>query len=131
MSLPSSAGSALAAQVKEISAQDPHLCLQCGTCSGNCTGREFMDFLPRLVIRLIQLGDARALECRSIWVCSTCLLCTVRCPRGIDVARLMEALRVINLRRGREALAASEVPAELLERVPQMGLVGGLRKLSA
>lgn len=90
-----------------------------------------MDFLPRLVIRLIQLGDARALECRSIWVCSTCLLCTVRCPRGIDVARLMEALRVINLRRGREALAASEVPAELLERVPQMGLVGGLRKLSA
>lgn len=121
----------LIGRVKEISGQDPYLCMQCGTCSGNCSGREFMDFLPRQVVRMVQLGDARALRCRSIWICSTCLLCTVRCPRGIDVARMMEALRVINLRRGREALPVAKIPAGLLGQVPQMALVGGLRKLSA
>ncbi|HHW44204.1 MAG TPA: heterodisulfide reductase [Desulfotomaculum sp.] len=118
-------------RIKEISGQNPHLCMQCGTCSAGCTGREAMDFLPRQIMRLIQLGNARALHCRAIWVCSTCLICTARCPRGIDLARLMEALRVINQRQGREVLPVEKIPAELLTRVPQMALIGGMRRLSA
>ncbi len=118
-------------RIKEISGQDPYLCMQCGTCSAGCTGREVMELLPRQVMRLIQLGSAQALHCRSIWVCSTCLLCTARCPRGIDLARLMEALRVINLRSGGEVLVAEKIPVELLTRVPQMALTSGFRKLSA
>ncbi|MCL6635339.1 MAG: 4Fe-4S dicluster domain-containing protein [Peptococcaceae bacterium] len=118
-------------RIREISGQNLFLCMQCGTCSAGCTGREVMEMLPRQIVRLLQLGDARALNCRSIWVCSTCLLCTARCPRGIDLARLMEALRVINLHSGGEVLVAEKIPVELLTRVPQMALTSGFRKLSA
>ncbi|RKO67097.1 4Fe-4S dicluster domain-containing protein [Desulfofundulus salinus] len=121
----------LVERIKEISGQNPNLCMQCGTCSAGCTGREFMDFLPRQVMRMIQLGNAKALNFKSIWICSTCLICTARCPRGIDIARLMEALRVINLRQGREVLVAEKIPLELLTQVPQMALTSGFRKLSA
>lgn len=117
--------------VQEISGQNPYLCMQCGTCSASCAGRESMECLPRQVIRLIQLGNEQALNLNSIWSCSSCLVCTARCPRGLDIARLMEALRVINLRRGNEVLVAEKVLPELLTEAPQMALTSGFRKLSA
>lgn len=117
-------------RIKEISGQNPYLCMQCGTCSASCTGRESMDFLPRQIIRMVQLGSAKALDNDSVWVCSTCLICTARCPRGVDVARLMEALRVLNQRQGREVFIVEKIPAELLAQVPQMALTSSFRKLS-
>lgn len=118
-------------RIKDISGQNPGLCMQCGTCSASCTGRKVMDYLPRRVTRMIQMGKAEVLDCKSIWTCSTCLICTARCPRGIDIARLMEALRVINLRLGKEVLDAKKVQPELLAQVPQMALVSGFRKMSS
>lgn len=131
MDLSSKISRDLIERIKEISGQNANLCMQCGTCSASCTGREVMDFSPRQVMRMIQLGNTYALNLKSIWVCSTCLICTARCPRGIDIARLMEALRVINLRQGREVLVAEKIPLELLTEVPQMALTSGFRKLSA
>ncbi|MDQ0287856.1 heterodisulfide reductase subunit C [Desulfofundulus luciae] len=131
MDLSSKTSRDLIERIKEISGQNANLCMQCGTCSASCTGREVMDFPPRQVMRMIQLGNTNALNLKSIWVCSTCLICTARCPRGIDIARLMEALRVINLRQGREVLVAEKIPLELLTEVPQMALTSGFRKLSA
>ncbi|AEG15084.1 4Fe-4S dicluster domain-containing protein [Desulfofundulus sp. TPOSR] len=131
MDLSSKISRDLIERIKEISGQNANLCMQCGTCSASCTGREVMDFPPRQVMRMIQLGNTKALNLKSIWVCSTCLICTARCPRGIDIARLMEALRVINLRQGREVLVAEKIPLELLTEVPQMALTSGFRKLSA
>ncbi|WP_041570858.1 4Fe-4S dicluster domain-containing protein [Candidatus Desulforudis audaxviator] len=118
-------------QVKEISGQNPFLCMQCGLCSAGCTGRGIMDMLPRQVMRLIQFGNAQVLDNRSIWMCTTCLTCTARCPRGIDIARVMEALRTINLRRGDGVLAPEDLAAEFLAEIPQMALTSAFRKLSA
>ncbi len=118
-------------KVKEISEQNPFLCMQCGLCSASCTGKGIMDLLPRQVIRLIQLSNEKVLENRSIWMCTTCLTCTARCPRGIDIARVMEALRAINLRKGNDVLAPEDLSAELLAEIPQMALTSGFRKLSA
>lgn len=121
----------LTSRVREISEQNPYLCMQCGTCSAGCTGRGMMEDLPRQVMRMLQLGKDNVLESPSIWMCTTCLTCTARCPRGIDIARVMEALRVINLRKGNEVLVLEEIPLELLTEVPQMALTSGFRKLSA
>lgn len=121
----------VAGRIREISGQNPLLCMQCGTCSASCTGLGKMDLLPRQILRKIQLGDPGVLQCRSIWVCTACLTCTARCPRGIDIARLMEALRAINLRKGNEVLVLEKIPPELIKEVPQMALTGGFRKLSA
>ncbi len=118
-------------KIKEISEQNPNLCMQCGTCSASCTGIGAMEELPRQVMRLLQLGKDKVLESPSIWMCTTCLTCTARCPRGIDIARVMEALRVVNLRQGNEVLVLEDIPLELLTEVPQMALTSGFRKLSA
>ncbi|MBE0466695.1 MAG: 4Fe-4S dicluster domain-containing protein [Candidatus Desulforudis sp.] len=118
-------------KVREISEQNPFLCMQCGLCSASCTVRGVMDLLPRQVMRLIQLGNDKVLENRSIWMCTTCLTCTARCPRGIDIARVMEALRAINLRKGQDILAPEDISGELLAEIPQMALTSGFRKLSA
>lgn len=121
----------LVGKVREISEQNPYLCMQCGTCSASCTGMGMMEELPRQVMRMLQLGMGKVLESPSIWMCTTCLTCTARCPRGIDIARVMEALRVINLRKGNEVLSPEKIPPELLTEVPQMALTSGFRKLSA
>lgn len=118
-------------KVREISAQNPFLCMQCGLCSASCTGKGTMDILPRQVMRLLQFGHEQVLDNRSIWVCTTCLTCTARCPRGIDVARVMEALRAINQRRGGGVLVPEDLGAEVLNEVPQMALTSAFRKLSA
>lgn len=84
-----------------------------------------MDLLPNQVIRLVQLGDESVLAAQAPWVCASCLACTVRCPKGVDVARVLEALRQLVLRRGIK-------PAEIhLDRAfPQIALVGAYRKLT-
>lgn len=77
------------------------LCYQCGKCTAGCPAALDMDYGPRQVIRLLQLGLAEeALRAGSIWICATCNTCSSRCPRGVDIAALMDALRRQALARG-------------------------------
>jgi heterodisulfide reductase subunit C len=69
-------------------------CMQCGTCSGTCPVAGFMDFTPRRLIALINAGlKDKVLASNTFWYCASCYHCTVRCPRGIDIAELMYALK--------------------------------------
>ncbi|MEK7676373.1 MAG: 4Fe-4S dicluster domain-containing protein [Verrucomicrobiota bacterium] len=69
-------------------------CMQCGTCSGTCPVAGFMDHTPRRLIAMIN-ADLRdpVLASNTFWYCASCYQCTVRCPRGIDIAELMYALK--------------------------------------
>jgi len=87
-----------------------------------------MDLLPSQVIRLAQLGMEEVLESNTIWICASCLTCVTRCPKEVDLPRLMEALRQIALRRGAAELDLNALPPELLREVPQLAIVGGFRK---
>lgn len=109
----------------EISGQNVFACYQCGKCSAGCLFAEHMDVLPNQVIRLLQLGDEGVLAARAPWVCAACLACSVRCPKGVDVARIMEALRQLALRRG-----IIPVQLKLDREFPQIALVGALRKVT-
>jgi heterodisulfide reductase subunit C len=61
-----------------------------------------MDFLPHQVLRLLQLGKKdKVLGCRTIWLCASCQTCTTRCPKQVDLARVMDALRELALKEGR------------------------------
>jgi heterodisulfide reductase subunit C len=115
-------------QVEEISGQDLLACNQCGKCSAGCPVVAAMDLLPSQVIRMAQLGMEDVLECNTIWICASCLTCVTRCPKGVDLPRLMEALRQIALRQGVAKLDLSALPPELMKEVPQLAIVGGFRK---
>jgi heterodisulfide reductase subunit C len=115
-------------QVEEISGQDLLSCNQCGKCSAGCPVVAAMDLLPSQVIRMAQLGMEDVLESNTIWICASCLTCATRCPKGVDLPRLMEALRQIALRQGVAKLDLSALPPELLKEVPQLAIVGGFRK---
>ena len=53
-----------------------------------------MDNGPHQLIRLIQAGHfERALRSESIWLCVSCLTCTTRCPKSVDPAGVIDALR--------------------------------------
>ncbi len=91
-----------------------------------------MDLLPRQVIRHVQLGLAEDLEdSETPWLCASCYTCSVRCPRGIDIARVMEAVRLLSLRKNVDHVDVSRFPPERLGELPQIALVSGFRKLTS
>lgn len=76
-------------------------CMQCGICAGSCPVSHEMDHTPRQLVRMIQLGlKKEVLSSNTIWICTTCFSCSVRCPRGIYPTELMETLRPIALKEG-------------------------------
>jgi heterodisulfide reductase subunit D len=69
-------------------------CIQCGTCSASCPTAYAMDYTPRQLWKLIQLGlKDEVVNSRTFWLCTTCKACTVRCPRGIDLTQTMLMLK--------------------------------------
>lgn len=119
------------ARVEELSGENIDLCFQCGACSSGCPLAQEMDLLPSTVIRYAQLGIEEVLDSKTIWVCSTCFNCEVRCPRGIDIANVMEALRQMVLRKKYDRVRLDELTPEQLRELPQVAIISNQRKLSA
>jgi heterodisulfide reductase subunit C len=123
--------SELLQQVKDLSEQNLQACYQCGKCAAGCPSIEAMDILPSQVIRLVQLGQVeKAMSSKAVWLCAACHTCKVRCPRGVDLARIMEALRQIVLRENVNYVNPNEIPDEELENLPQIALISNFRKLT-
>ena len=88
-------------RVLHLAGEELNRCIQCGTCSASCPDAHLMDKSPRKLIALVRMGmKDEALCSRSIWLCTSCLLCTVRCPRGIRPKALMSALKQISEEEG-------------------------------
>jgi heterodisulfide reductase subunit C len=85
---------AFARQLKKQTGEDVFRCFQCLKCSTGCPLAHAMDILPHQLIKAMQLGlKEEAISSSTIWVCASCLTCSVRCPNKIDIARLMDGLR--------------------------------------
>lgn len=69
-------------------------CQQCGACSGSCPTAYLMDHGPREVIAAFRAGMIdEILKGNTIWLCTSCYSCTVRCPAGIKITDLMYELK--------------------------------------
>jgi heterodisulfide reductase subunit C len=69
-------------------------CIQCGTCTASCPSAAHMDITPRQMWRMANLGlEDEVLNSRTIWLCTICYQCQVRCPRGIPLTETITRLK--------------------------------------
>ena len=93
--------SPLAASVLSESGQDVNLCYQCMKCAAGCPISYEMDYKPAELIHAIRLGmDDLVLNSKTMWLCSACETCTTRCPQDVDVAKVMDAVKITARRKG-------------------------------
>jgi len=90
-----------AAEVSRLSGTNVESCYACGKCSAGCPLSSAMDYQPHQILRMVQLGlRDEVLSARAIWLCASCITCTVRCPREVKLAQVMDALRSLSRRTG-------------------------------
>lgn len=82
-------------QVEAISGQSILACYQCGECTAGCPVAYTADLMPNQVTRMVQLGQRDVLSSSMIWLCVGCETCATRCPKGVELSRVMDALREI------------------------------------
>jgi len=93
--------SRLAEEVLLESGQNVNLCYQCSKCGAGCPVSYAMDYSPAQLMHAIRLGlDDIVLGSRTIWLCASCETCTTRCPQDVEVAKVMDATKIIAVRRG-------------------------------
>jgi heterodisulfide reductase subunit C len=93
--------SQLAEAVLSESGQNVNLCYQCRKCAAGCPVSYAMDYKPAQLIHAIRLGmDDLVLNSKTMWLCASCETCTTRCPQEVDVAKVMDAVKIVALRKG-------------------------------
>ena len=93
--------SELAEAVLRESGQNVNLCYQCRKCAAGCPISYAMDYKPAQLIHAIRLGlDDLVLNSKTMWLCASCETCTTRCPQEVDVAKVMDAVKIVALRKG-------------------------------
>ena len=119
-------------KVEEISGQNLLACYQCGKCSAGCPAVSDMDILPNQIIRFAQLGlKEELLQSKSIWICASCYTCNSRCPKGINIAEVIEAVRQILLRKRQDHIDTSKLSDKEKEEIPPIALISNLRKFTS
>jgi heterodisulfide reductase subunit C len=117
--------------VESISEQNLFACYQCGNCTAGCPVSFAMDLGPHQVIRFTLLGlEPEVLASNTPWICASCLQCTSRCPKGLDIARIMEAVRTVVLRKKErlDHINIEDLTDEIIDRTPQIAFISGFRK---
>ena len=117
-------------QVLRMSGVDPLKCMRCGKCSGTCPSYDEMEYHPHEFVYMVEKGQiSRLMASDSIYKCLSCMACVERCPRGVEPGKLVEAIRLLAVRRqGANHLKPDEIPALLDEDLPQQAIVTAFRK---
>lgn len=88
-------------EVLRLAGEEVLTCIQCGTCSASCPTANLMSPSIRKLIKLCLEGKKEeALHNDTLGLCTSCLLCTVRCPRGIRPKAVVSALKDLAEREG-------------------------------
>ncbi len=105
-------------------------CMRCGKCSGTCPSYDEMEYHPHQFVYMVEKGDIETLmNSKSIYKCLTCFACVERCPRNVEPAKVVEAVRLAAIRKqGNNHLIADNIPEMLDEDLPQQAIVTAFRK---
>ena len=119
-------------QILRMSGVNPLKCMRCGKCSGTCPSYDEMEYHPHQFVYMVETGDIEPLmKSESLYKCLTCFACVDRCPRNVEPAKLVEAVRLAVIRQqGQNRLKPDDIPAQVDEDTPQQLLMSALRKYS-
>ena len=122
----------LKAELLRISGVNPKKCMKCGKCSATCPSYDEMEYHPHQFVYMVEKGDIEKLKkSDSFYKCLSCFACIERCPRGVEPAKLVEAVRLLVIReQGANHLKPEQIAAMLDEDLPQQAIVTALRKYS-
>ncbi len=117
-------------EITRISGVNPKKCMRCGKCSATCPAYDEMEYHPHQFVYMVENGDIEPLmSSQSIYRCLSCFACIERCPRGVEPAKLVEAVRLSVIRQqGANHLTANDIPVLLDEDMPQQAIVSAFRK---
>lgn len=118
--------------VLRISGVNPKKCMKCGKCSGTCPAYDEMEYHPHEFVSMVDKGELQPLlDSQSLYKCLSCFACTQRCPRDVEPAKLIEAMRLMVIRgQGSNYMKCDEIPVLLDEELPQQAIVSAMRKYS-
>lgn len=69
------------------------MCMQCGVCSGSCPFGPHWQHPPQEIFMMIRAGKRdEVLASDSMWMCTSCYSCIVRCPRKLPITHIMHGL---------------------------------------
>ncbi len=69
------------------------MCMQCGVCSGSCPFGPHWAHPPQEIFMMIRAGKREELlTSDSMWMCTSCYNCLVRCPRKLPITLIMHGL---------------------------------------
>lgn len=117
-------------QILRTSGVNPLKCMRCGKCSGTCPAYDEMEYHPHEFVYMVERGDIEPLlKSESLYKCLTCFACVDRCPRDVEPAKLVEAVRLMVIRQqGKNHLKPDQIPEMLDDELPQQAIVSALRK---
>ena len=117
-------------QLLRMSGVNPLKCMKCGKCSATCPAYDEMEYHPHQFVGMVETGDIEPLlNSDSLYKCLSCFACVDRCPRGVEPAKVVEAVRLTAIRRqGANRMTANDVPAKIDADTPQQLLVSAFRK---
>jgi len=113
-----------------LSGTDISKCMKCGKCSASCPSYDENDLLPHHFISYLSNGKIiDMMDSNTLWRCLSCFTCTERCPRGVDPAKVIEAVRLIVIRQqGSRTVSPDDIPGLTDPQMPQQLLVSIFRK---
>ena len=116
--------------IMSISGVNPRKCMRCGKCSGACPAYDEMEYHPHQFVSMVENGRSEELmRSRGIYTCLSCFACVERCPRNVEPAKLIEAVRLAVIRQqGSNHLTPEQIPALLDADMPQQAITSAFRK---
>ena len=119
-------------EILRISGVEVRKCMRCGKCTATCPSYDEMEYHPHQFVYMVEKGDIEPLmNSKSIYKCLSCFACVERCPRSVQPAKLVEAVRLEVIRQqGQNHFKPEQVPVMLDEDMPQQAIVSAFRKYS-
>ncbi len=117
-------------QILRISGVNPRKCMKCGKCSATCPTYDEMEYHPHQFVAMVESGDIEPLlNSESLYKCLTCFACVDRCPRNVEPAKLVEAVRLAVIRKqGQNHLTPNDISLLVDDDLPQQAIVSAFRK---